>query len=372
MVLGVVGLEVAAGASPAPDRAPYRGSRLEADALEQGFATIEVAHLDSGYAVAEQRDGRYFLSWVHSDGRRLERRQRLGPWRADGLERIRGVQADGEGGTEILFATREEAPDEVVHRVSVHGFEGERMTTLFERRFTLPKTRVDRSDVRYGDAEPRWEVKETQDGLELVWFRGPRVLRVPRGEEVATFTIGAETAVYRWNGQTLAEVASASYRDFLPRLEISEADGRQGDRSLDVARAVDARPETAWILPKPEAGMEASITVQLPRTETIRMVRIVPGCAEDPDSWARHAEIRSFQIDLGGALELELDRAHPEAVPPGVKAWGEFPLFTTHGRQVVVFLEPPRRAGWARFTPLRPRRTGRGTAPACLAELSLH
>lgn len=364
---------LAAGSALADEAPEYRGSRLERAALEDGYATVEVRPLGDDFAVVERGPRGYHLALVHAAGRRPELRQRLGPWPADGLERFEThTSTQSELRPEVVFALREDAPDEVVHRVWVLGREEGRLRPLFDRRFTFAKRRARAGEVQFGDAEPRWELATVDGALAVVWVRSPRVLTVPRGDASVTFGIGAETTVFRWEGSKFDASGRDVYRDFLPRLETGLVEARAGDAALEVTEATDDEVTTAWRIPASAVRARAGLTVQLARTEEVRMVRVVPGCAADAGTWRRQLEVGAFRLDLGGTLEVELDRRRPDEVPPGVKAWAEFPLSDAFGRQLVIFFDAPRRVGWARFEPLAPLETKRSARVACVSEISLH
>jgi hypothetical protein len=241
----------------------------------------------------------------------------------------------------------------------------------FDRRFTIPKRRVDASTVRFGEAEPGWRLEGGESGVELVWTRGPRTLTVPGSDGPVSFTIGAETTVFAGETGPLGATPRDVYLDFLPAHPIGSAAARFREGDTELAVATDGDLETAWTIPRKGWG-QAELTVQLASTQPVRMIRWVPGCAADARAWSTHAEVDAVRVQIGGTLEIEVDRSSPETFPPGVKAWGDFPLSDAFGRQVLVFLDRPRRAGWVRITPLRPRRSGQSARPACIAEIDLH
>ena len=362
-----------AGAARADEAPEYRGSRLERAALEDGYAAVQVTPLGDDLVVAERGPSGYHLALVNAGGRRLELRQRLGPWPADGIERLEARTSTTAGlRPEVIFALREDAPDEVVHRVWVLGREEGRLRPLFDRQFTFAKRRARTGGVRFGDAEPRWELATIDGELAVVWVRAPRVLSVPKGDADVTFGIGAETTVFRWDGSAFDASGRDVYRDFVPRLETGLVEARAGDATVEVSEATDDDLSTAWRIPVSAVRQRPDLTVQLARTEDVRMVRLVPGCAAGETAWRRQLEVGAFRLDLGGTLEIEIDRRRPEDVPPGVKAWAEFPLSDAFGRQLVIFLDAPRRVGWARLQPLAPLERKRAAQMACVSEISLH
>lgn len=368
--LGGLSPRALAGASePAPAPA-YPGSSVERSAREDGYQTVEVLTLPRGHAVAERSARGYFLSTVAWDGRRLQLSRRVGPWRADGVERL--VRAGPADDPWVVLALREDAPDEQVHRILVFHPGAAGWEQVGDRRLTLPKRRVNRSDVEFGSAEPGWSVVPSDTGARIEWTRGPRVLRVPRGERQVSFTIGAETTQLQWTQDAAEPAIEDGYRDFLPALPVASAEARLGEERTPVETATDGDLGTAWELPRRGALGRSDLTLQLSQTETIRMVRVVPGCAADAESWDDGLEIGSFRIDLGGIRQVEIDRRRPEVVPPGVKAWAEYPLSASFGRQVILFLDSPPRAGWARLSPLTALETKPKARVACVAEVSFH
>jgi hypothetical protein len=349
------------GAGPTPS--PYAGSKAEARAVDDGYRTLEVLEVGDGIVVAERGAKGVYLSWLRPDGRRWSRLQRLGPWTEGRVARLERVPAEAPG---FLIVLREEAPDEVTERVRYAVIDGDRIVVRFERAFPLPERRVDASDVRYGAAEPSWSLDATDEGPRIVWVRGPRVLTVPGAEGPVRFTIGAETTVFGGDAGALGSAQRDVYRDFLPPLKVDFATARHADAEAEVSEATDGDLGTAWSVPERQPP---ALTVQLGAAAPVRMIRVVPGCARDADAWAGHAELEAFRLDVGGTLEIEVDRSQPGRALPGVRAWADFPLSEAFGRQVVVFLESPRHAGWVRVAPLR---TSDRRRPACVAEISVH
>jgi len=349
----------------------YRGSRVEAAARERGYSPLDVVRWSEGFAVSERGPGGFFLAWVDDDGARLELRQRLGPRPGDGVERLTSVQVDGEGPEELLWSVVERAPDEVVHWVAIFAREGDALRRVFDERFTVPESPPEAADERFGDAEPGWRIRAAEDGLRIVWVHGPRNLTVPGEDGPMSFTIGAEVTEHRWSGDGFV-VHEAGYRDFLPPLRIRTADAPGDADRADASVVVDGRLASGWRFPVRGDGQRAAVTIQLEATERIRMIRIIPGCAESARAWRRHLEVGAFRLELGGAVRFAIDRRKPGRIPPGVRAWGEFPLTDRFGRQLVIFLARPLRAGWARFTPLAPLEPRRGARTACVSEIALH
>lgn len=369
----------------------YGDSRLERDARKDGYVTVRVEALGDDQVVLERKRDDHFLSLVRPAGRRLQREQRLGPWAADGVERFEARTSTIPAlEPEVVLALREDAPDEVVHHVLIFGREGIGFRTLFDRRFTFAKRRAPAGEVSFGDAEPRWELREVDGAPAVVWVRAPRVLSVPRANEPVTFGIGAETTEFRWLGDGFDPTGRDAYRDFLRAKPVASAEASGGDRprAAKSARASESTPaaagpgapseavdgdlSTGWRIKKPELRGRSELTVQFADPSEVRMVRVVPGCARDAAAWRRNLEVGAFRLDLGGVLQFEIDRGRPGAAVPGVRAWAEFPLSATHGRQLLIFLDAPRRVGWARFEPLGPLDRRSKATSACVSEISFH
>jgi len=366
-------LSVARGAEETPVPS-YADSKVERRARSEGYQPVEVEGLDPGYVVVERKRDRVYLARVTWDGRRLQSVQRLGSWPAIEHRGVR-VLTSTTGRAWVALTSREDAPDEVVDRVLIFALEAERLRRVGDHQMTLPKRRTGRSDVRFGDADPDWTLSVQGDALELDWIRGPRVLRVPtpdRDRQVS-FTVGAEVTTVRWAGTPTVEAIREGYRDFLPPRSLRSAEVRAQGPPVEMPDAIDGRTSTAWRLPSQPQWGETELTAQLSQTETVQMIRVVPGCAADAESWSAHDELGRFRISLGGGLEIEIDRRDPRRAIPGVRAWSEFPLTPTFGRQLLIFLDAKRRIGWARFTPLAPMSSrSRGVRSPCLAEISFH
>ncbi len=354
---------------------PYRGSRLEKAALKHGYVTKSVVPWAGRWAVIEQGKRGFSASVIVEDGRRLSRLGRLGPWPADRLERVETVELVA-GTPSLLLVLSQDAPDEVTHHVQVFASEANGLARLFDRTFILPKRRTDDSVVHLGRGEPHYRLRPIEGGAELVWVRRPRMLGVPRGDTLVRFAIGAEASIFRMQEGRLTEVESNAYEDFIPAHPVSGARATQQLPKIwgtaQAFWATDGDLQTSWAVPAAKQWEDATLTIQLAEAADVRMVRVVPGCAIDATTWASEDEVGVFRLDLGGTLTVDIDRSAPKRVPAGVEAWGEYPLSEGYGRQVVVFLNPPRRVAWARMTVLAPLRRVPKATEACISEISFH
>lgn len=277
--------------------------------------------------------------------------------------------------SQLLVLWQRSTPDEDVRVAEVWDETGE---LRWSKTFVLPQAEspaptARKYDFAFGPADP--EVRfEARPEPRLVWRVQPRVVKARgRSGEVA-LAVGADRILYSPGPTGMVE--ERSYRDFLPPHAIESVEATQqlspAAGPADPVWAIDGDLTTAWSLRPQRTYDDARLTLRLAESKPIRVIRIVPGCAASADAWARNPTLARATLAIGGRLDLVYEA--DGALPPGVRAIGEYPL-PDGGEQVFIFLAAPRTASWVEigWEAHRPQQRGRGrVAKTCLSEISLH
>jgi hypothetical protein len=281
---------------------------------------------------------------------------------------------------DALVVLEELTPDEVVHHIDVFSMPKVGLVQeVFHETFFQPKTvageKTKVQSVPFGDAQPRFL---TMEGVptDLAWIKGPQALTVRQAGVGTDFVIGAFRRRFVFDpAQGVYRAAPDEVWDFLPPYRPTEVVAtEQRPEIWGTAQAfwsADGDLKTAW---RSDIGPAkgAKIRQGFESPKTVRMVRVVPGCAETKSSWHTHREVQAFALLLG-QTRFAIDRLKPDTKPKGVRAWGEFPLYGDYASQVVVFLETPLPA---KDVVLEVERVSKGRGGAgqevCVSEWSVH
>jgi hypothetical protein len=213
---------------------------------------------------------------------------------------------------------------------------------------------------------------------ELVVRHSPKRLALAgRVSRKTHFIIGIRERVFRAEKEAYNLVADR-YLDYLIRAAPAEVNASSTLPSTQddwqAPQAADSKLATGWIEGATGSGIGESVTLSLGRPRNIRLVRVVPGCADSPESWQKHNRLKKFSLVFEGGTVVTVDRrgataemdsqveAHEDFVLPGVG----------FGTQTLVFLSKPVTSSWVKLA-IEEVEKGSGEADeTCISEISVH
>jgi hypothetical protein len=103
------------------------------------------------------------------------------------------------------------------------------------------------------------------------------------------------------------------------------------------------------------------------------MIRVVPGCAGNPESWQQFNRLKNFTLSFDNGSSFVVDREKPSEVDQALEAWGDFALpGRSYGVQTVMFLKPKAKASWVKLT-INSVESGTSEEDVtCISEISVH
>ncbi|MBN2493983.1 MAG: hypothetical protein JXR96_05275 [Deltaproteobacteria bacterium] len=297
------------------------------------------------------------------------------PSPASSLHRWEQLQIGGRAA--FLLDVCEDNPDEAVHWLHLFLIEPGGVETVFSSRYWEIHSESDagRDPIRLvdlggiagglqigpgGERWPRIHLREDPKRLELLDARKRKLW----------ILIGIRERLYEASEGRYA-LTSDRYLDFLERLVPAAAEASSAQQGCGAELAVDGDLDSAWVEGVPGAGFLESLTVRFARPVSVRVIRLVPGCADSAESWKRANRIERFSISLGSGSPIKVRRGGK--LDRRVLAVGDFGLpGRTHGQQMLIFLK---RAVSTRQASLVIEEVEQGEAGgerSCVAEWSLH
>lgn len=392
----LVSLTALAAAEPAARIPSYRGSEAQRASGRSLLAELR-ADLDGDFAdelAVAERDakGRISVSILEviapedeDEPLRFERALESEPRAADRVLRFEIRDLAGSPSPELLAVLEERAPDEVMQHVRVLGRTGGGWAVMMRESFLLPKPDATER-IALMDATPRVEFEDLDgDGdVELLWTRDPVTLDLVDGAKPASLVIGMKQQVFRFRrgGERYEPEAELRPVDFLPpRLVWTAKASAQVPRIWGTAQAfwgADGDLGTAWAVSseRVETPLGQTLEIGLEGQREVTVVRVVPGCARDAESWDRGDRVRAFTVRLTDGTVIPVDVDRLEDPRPGLRAVGIYPLLGGFGEQLLLLLDRAHSVRGAtlqidRVAPSKAARRLR-TQEVCISELSLH
>ncbi len=279
-----------------------------------------------------------------------------------------------------LLDLAEDSPDEADHRVRLFLIQPTGLKQVFEAsyRVTHPEEEAGRKAMPISDFGQR------KAGLEILpqknaWPR-LRVRQDPKtislSEHSGRYVIGAREALYQARAGSY-QVQQDSYHDFMTKALPDSVTATSHLPSVEAIfrakSAADGDLASAWVEGASGAGAGESITLSFKRKVPVRMVRIVPGCAQSIEAWQAHNRLSHFSLQFENGILLHLGPPGSDDLDPALADRGEFSLpGRDYGRQILVFLAKPVKSAWVKLTIEQTSPGNSENNETCLAEISVH
>jgi hypothetical protein len=415
LTLAVSGALAPSAASAAKGAPTYAGSAAEKARAAEGWKLVRELPVDlTGDKVAERvvveraKDGKMIVRALvtrgEADELAFEELYASAPLRADRLAKLEARELTGDRVKEVVVSLEEGSPDDLLQRVLILGQRQDGIGELFSQSFSLPKDdAIEGGAVALGDASPRFAIRDlpSEDGAptraELAWVRGPQTLTLGLGGKRANVVIGAYETLYTFDGARRAFVAGEAQRvvDFIPARKPYEVEASsQVSKVWGTAQAfwaTDGNLETAWSVSTKARGEGEWLEVRFKQPVEVSLVRMVPGCTRDEDTWRQGNRLVAFDVELSNGQRASIDRAKLDALPRSLEGAGEFPLASGEGggfgAQLILLFKERAPVRWARvkLTRVEPAApaapAGKRAVPkapkgvdteTCISELSFH
>lgn len=322
----------------------------------------------------------------------------LSAWRAtrkgDYRRIFRGAPASGEtvaaferiplGSSDMAFLLHvlEDSPDEADHDVKLFLENGEGLQPVFHTTYRTRHSEQEagRRPVRVvdlGGLDAGFGLVPAGGGWPraVVRHEPKRIDAIGRGGESVRFVIGIRERVWRADGRRYGQPVER-YLNYLPRhgpAAVTATSALSGEDGGEASGAADGRLDSGWVENDAGPGTGQAVTLSYPQPVSIRVIRVVPGCAATAAGWEGHNRLKSFTLEFEGGVRVRVVRGLGAELDPRVAAADDFALpGRAHGTQTLVFLYQPVETSWIKLVIGEVEPGGNGEDRTCVGEITAH
>jgi hypothetical protein len=283
----------------------------------------------------------------------------------------------------ILLDVFEDSPDEADHFVKLVLMDKSGVREVFSSNYRVTHSeeeagRAPAQVVDLGGVPVGLELQEKPGHWpDLVVRHDPkRIALTGRGAKNIWFVIGIRERIFRPEEGVYKEVEDR-YRDYLSRQKPSSVTATSNLPSAagewDATNVIDGALDSGWIEGRPGPGFGQSITLSYKDPLAVRLIRLVPGCAETAETWQHYNRVRRYAVEFENGVIVNVNREIATELDPRVQAWEDFALpGRGFGTQTLIFLYKPIKSHWAKIT-IQGIEPGDGEQDeTCISEISVH
>jgi len=367
----------------------FHGSEAFMDFRLAGFEMLDEYMIDlnsdellDAVVVEKTASGIGLSAWKADQSGKYIFMSRVADSPASSVAVFRGIQID-KATQAFLLDVYEDCPDEADHRVKLITAGPTGLKKVFESgyRVTHPEQEAGRAARQLfdlGGEKVGLKIKPNNKGWPDLFVRhDPKLIAVTgqAGSKI-WFVIGIRERVFKEEKGVYVEVRDR-YLDYLSRLQPKEITATShlpsSEAAWEAGSAGDRRLASAWVEGRPGSGIGESITILFENQAEIRLIRIVPGCAESKQSWMDHNRAKRISLLFEGGTMISVNRKGAEELDSKVAAQGDFDLpGLGFGVQTMVFFSQPIKSSWVKLTIEEVERGTSDQDETCISEISVH
>lgn len=283
----------------------------------------------------------------------------------------------------VLLDVFEDSPDEADHSLKLFLMDQAGVREIFSSTYRVTHSEEDAGRepaqvVDLGGVPVGLELQENPGKWpNLVVRHDPkRIALTGRGAKNIWFVIGIRERIFKPEEGTYKEVEDR-YQDYLSRQKPTSVTATSNLPSAggewNATNVTDGDLDTAWVEGRPGPGFGQSITLSFKDPLAVRLIRLVPGCAETDETWQHYNRVRRYAVEFENGVIVNVNREIATELDPRVQAWEDFALpGRGYGTQTLIFLYKPIKSHWAKIT-IQDVEPGDGTEDeTCISEISVH
>jgi hypothetical protein len=283
----------------------------------------------------------------------------------------------------FLLDVFEDSPDEADHFVKLFLLGKTGVREVFSSSFRKTHSETDAGRpatqiVDLGGVPVGLEMTE-QAGKwpKLVVRHDPkRIALTGRGAKNIWFVIGIRERIFEPQDGAYKEVQDR-YRDYLSRQKPASVSATSSLPSVtgdwDASNVTDGDLDTGWVEGRPGPGFGQSVTLSYAEPLAVRMLRLVPGCAESEEEWQKYNRVRRYAVEFENGVIINVNREIATELDPRVEAWENFALpGRGFGNQTLIFLYKPIKSRFVKVTIQGIESGSESEEETCISEISAH
>jgi hypothetical protein len=278
-----------------------------------------------------------------------------------------------------LLDVLEDSPDEADHWVRLFLPTAAGLRQIFSARYQVQHSEEDagRTPVKVVDlgglSEGLMVDKNDSEWQTLRVRHDPKRVLSTRGSEEVRVVLGMRERVFKPREGIYREVEDR-YLDYVPVVTPATITASSEKAGAGIAAfAIDGNTESAWIEGKSGTGTGESLTLTFPRPVSVRLIRLIPGCAANQKDWARHNRIQRVGLTFDAGVEISSAGESGSPNDPLVEGCFEVTVpGKEYATQKLIVLSKPIPTSHVTLT-IKAADNGSGlNNETCLSELSVH